>query len=464
MVRVVEAPVVSVARQAAAPRSSGKGPGIALAVCAVLLASSLRFPVGTGIALATSLVAVCLASLAVHVQLLVRRPGAGRLVVPAASVDSFDATTLPTYTVIVNVQGDVPAFAPFLEGMARQEYPSDRLQVVAVVDPDARRAVDEVRAQARIGSFEVVVLTEQPGGAGWIAAGLRAATGDIVALYAVTDHPEPLQLRRAAMSLGADADLACVQTEVAAVTPDETVLSAWSAAQGRAWYRRVLPGIGATDLLVDPVTSLHVRRSVFDELDGADLRAERFGAVLGVHLRRHRRRAAVLDSVTARPVQGGLGPWMRERARWYRACTETWLARARRPRAGMREMGVGGFLRFSVVAGGTPLIALLGPVSWGAVLMWFVLRQDRLPGTFDVVVLGLWIVGTFVVSCLHLAHAFALGVRRPFLVALASPVYWLLSSVAATAALAQLVFASDRRPRRPGVSAAPGTRPSRATS
>ena len=208
---------------------------------------------------------------------------------------------------------------------------------------------------------------------------------------------------------------------------------------------RVPPGLTDLDAPL-PLggTSNHFRTEVLRSLGGWDPYNVTEDADLGLRLHRLGYRTGVLDATTLEEANSDFVNWVRQRSRWYKGYLQTWLVHMRKPRQLREEIGTGGFVRFNLFVGGTPLITLLNPVFWTLVVLWFIGRPHLLEQSFPPFVyhfaLLSWVAGNFV-----FLYAFLLVARdhtdRDHMVpmCLFIPAYWVMMSLAATKALVGLI-------------------------
>src|SRR5205814_1594565 len=71
-----------------------------------------------------------------------------------------------------------------------------------------------------------------------------------------------------------------------------------------------------------------------------------------------------------------------QRSRWYKGYLQTWLVQVRRPVRLLRTIGWRNFIRFNLVLGGTPIIAVLNLVFWLITLMWFLGQPAQIEAVF----------------------------------------------------------------------------------
>ncbi len=359
---------------------------------------------------------------------------------------------LPTYTVLVPAFRENEAvLGRLLDSLDGLDYPRHLLDVKLLLEEDdAQTLAAATAAGAGAGGRAEVVLvpTSEPRTKPKaLNYGLAEAKGQLVTIYDAEDRPESLQLRRAAVALAAaPPTLACVQAELSYFNPNQNMITRWFTVEYLMWFSQFLPGLSSLDAPV-PLggTSCHFRRAVLVEVGGWDPHNVTEDADLGIRLHRLGYRTGVLGSFTYEEANSDFVNWVKQRSRWYKGYLQTWLVHMRRPRQLRRELGTGGFVRFNLFVGGTPLLALLNPVFWTLTLFWFLARPALIEAIFPgpIFHLGLfcWLVGNFFVT-----YAFmftALRNDRPGLVAAAvmAPVYWLMMSMAAIKAVIQLVRA-----------------------
>ena len=124
---------------------------------------------------------------------------------------------------------------------------------------------------------------------------------------------------------------------------------------------------------------------------------------------------------------------------------QTWLVHMRHPLRLARELGLGGFLTFQLVVGGTVLSALVHPL-FIAMFSYAVATNSLFPVGADLAsaVLAALCGGALIAGYLTSATLGLLGLKRRKLlrhgwVLLLMPLHWLLLSVAAWRALWQLL-------------------------
>src|SRR3954470_11039939 len=123
--------------------------------------------------------------------------------IPDDVARDYPAADLPRYTILVPAYREPEVIQDLLKNIAAMDYPRRKLEVLLLLEADDTETQQAVR-RARPGSYVRVVVVPQsepktkPKACNY---GLQLATGDIVTIYDTEDHPDPLQLRKAAIAL-----------------------------------------------------------------------------------------------------------------------------------------------------------------------------------------------------------------------------------------------------------------------
>ena len=146
---------------------------------------------------------------------------------------------------------------------------------------------------------------------------------------------------------------------VCAIIPLTRLFTAEYAAQ----FDVFLGGLAALDLPL-PLggSSNHFATAVLREVGGWDAWNVTEDADLGMRLARFGYRSGVIASTTYEEAPARLGPWLRQRTRWFKGWMQTWLVHMRAPVRLWRDLGAAGFWTFQLVVGGNVLSALVHPL------------------------------------------------------------------------------------------------------
>ena len=361
---------------------------------------------------------------------------------------AIPASRLPVYTILVPAYREPEVIARLLTGLAALEYPAHKLDVKLLLEQD-----DPETYQAAIAANpgpHVEIIRVPPTGPKTkpkaCVVGFARAKGRFVTIFDAEDRPEPLQLRRAVVAFQRRPDLACLQARLSYHNSNQNLITRWFTAEYAMWFGQFLPGLARQGVPV-PLggTSNHFRRTILDKVGGWDPHNVTEDADLGIRLHRQGYRTGVLDSITLEEANSDFVNWVKQRSRWYKGYLQTWLVHMRDPRRLWRELGPRGFVGFQLFVGGTPLIALLNPVFWALTATWFLARPDIIEALFPAWLYYLSLVclvaGNFLFLYASVVSARVLGTPGLVGAALISPIYWVMMSIAAVKAVAQLVTA-----------------------
>jgi glycosyltransferase XagB len=350
---------------------------------------------------------------------------------------------LPHYTVVAALYDEAGAVGKLVAALDALDYPPEKLDIKLVLERDDATTRAAVTALALPAPYEVLLAPAcaprtKPKA---LNAALPFARGRFVTVYDAEDEPEPDQLRAAVACFHDHGpDLVCVQARLTIANTDDGWLTGLFTAEYAGLFDVFLPGLARFDLPL-PLggSSNHFVTAVLRQVGGWDPHNVTEDADLGIRLARHGFRTTIMSSSTWEEAPGEFRAWLRQRTRWFKGWTQTWLVHMRRPVRLWGELGAAGFLVFQLVVGGSVLSALVHPI-------FAALFLASLPGqgwpAFDGLsaLYGISFVAGY-------ASSVVLGVvglaRRGLLsrawVLLAIPVYWLLLSVAAWRGLYKLV-------------------------
>ena len=415
----------------------------------VFLVSVVTFPVGTLTMVMGALVALYAIALWFRIDLARRgERHEARVEVSDEEARAVPDRDLPMYSVLVPAYREPEVLTQVVANLASLEYPAHKLDVKLLLEADDTETIAAAE-RLDLPSFVEVVLVPaaqprtKPKACNY---GLLACRGEYVTIYDAEDRPDPLQLRKVVVAFARSGpEVACIQAELAYFNADENILTRWFAVEYRMWFTQFLTGLaGAGAPIPLGGTSNHIRTDVLVQVGAWDAYNVTEDADLGIRLHRCGFRVGLVNSVTYEEANNDAINWVKQRSRWYKGYLQTWLLHMRSPRKLMRDLGFGGFVRFNAFVGGTPALALINPVSWLLVILWFTVKpmliQEIMPAPVYYAGLATWLVGNIALYYLTLIAAYEMNLRRVFLAVLLLPVYWVLMSLAAVKAAWQLVF------------------------
>ncbi|MCV7227440.1 glycosyltransferase [Mycolicibacterium komossense] len=354
---------------------------------------------------------------------------------------------LPKYTILVPAYNEPEVVGDLIGAMARLEYPTDKLQVLLLLeeDDDVTIAAAKNCAESDAISLCLVPPAEPRTKPKACNYGLHFATGDIITIYDAEDLPEPLQLRRVVTAFSILPDtVACIQAKLVYHNGHQNILTGWFTAEYGLWFGYLLPGMmGSSSPIPLGGTSNHLRKEVMDKIGAWDPFNVTEDADLGLRIAANGYRTAVIDSITLEEANSDGINWIRQRSRWYKGYLQTWLVQIRRPIRLLRTIGFRNFVRFNLVLAGTPIIAVLNLLFWLITALWFLgqpgIVEDVFPPVIYFPALVALVLGNAATLYMNLI-ALREDDRSDLLVpALTVPVFWVMMSVAAAKGVYQMI-------------------------
>lgn len=354
---------------------------------------------------------------------------------------------LPIYTVLVPAYKEARILPVLAKALSQIDYPADRLDVKLLLEEDDVETQQAALA-LRLPSFiDIVVVPKakpqtKPRACNY---GLAMARGEFVCIYDAEDIPDPGQLREAASVLTASPPwVACIQAKLAIYNRTTNLLTHWFAAEYMAWFDLLLPALHAGNLPI-PLggTSNHFRVSALREVGGWDPWNVTEDADLGIRLHKAGYRTKVINSSTYEEAPTEFGVWIKQRSRWIKGYMQTYLVHMRHPIALWRDLGTKGFWSFQALVGGTAIAFLLTPLYGAITTLWAITAYRPIASIFPSWIYNVALVnvflGTFLFTYIQMLAPARRGAWDTARAAALSPIYWLMMSVSAWKALAQLI-------------------------
>lgn len=369
------------------------------------------------------------------------------LVVSNEVLQSLQRESLPVYTILVPLYREWQVLDQLLAGLRGLDYPAEKLDVKLLLEENDLETIAAVHRATLPSFLEPIVV---PSGSPQTKpracnVGLAAARGEFLVIYDAEDRPDPDQLLKAvAVFQKVGPGIVCLQAKLNYFNPRQNLLTRLFTLEYSSWFDLVLPGLHSLGAPI-PLggTSNHFRVSSLRTLGAWDAFNVAEDCDLGVRIYSAGYRTGVIDSTTWEEANSQVGNWVRQRSRWVKGYLQTYLVHMRNPVALLRHTGVGGFLAFQFLIGGTPFSLLLNPLFWLLTIGYFLTRWQVLEQIFPwpVYYAGLvnLMVANFLFFYLNLFGAYERGDDDLVRAGLLSPLYWALMSIAAWKGTIQLI-------------------------
>ncbi len=420
-----------------------------LVVVAGIAASAYIAPLPTAIVVNVLIVAFFAAANLFKLWLIrrsVRNPAS--LQVGQAELDALSDRGLPIYTVLVPLYREAKMVPQLVTGIARLNYPADKLDVKILLEQDDDETRDALLAFKPPGNFEVITIPDAgpKGKPRACNAGLSRARGEYLVIYDAEDRPEPDQLRKCVIAFRkASPELVCIQAKLNYFNRRQNVLTRWFTAEYSAWFDQMLPGLQSLDVAI-PLggTSNHFITRRLQALGGWNAFNVTEDADLGLRIFVRGWKTMIIASTTYEEANSRLGNWIRQRSRWVKGYVQTYLFQMRHPWKLFRTMGPRAFFSFHLFFGAGTLCLLINPIYLALTALWFTTHLQTIQLLFPGVVLYACTAGFLLGNAAFMVATLSGCYERDHYDdvkwALLAPVYWLLMSVAAWKGTLQLLY------------------------
>lgn len=357
----------------------------------------------------------------------------------------------PTYTILCPLFHEKDILPLFTKALSHLDYDHSKLQILLLLEEDDTETIAAAKQIKGLPHLEVVVIPKttpqtKPKACNY---GLKKATGEYVVIYDAEDVPEPLQLKKAYLAFQkAGSDVACLQGKLDFYNPHHNMLTKVFTAEYALWFDLVLTGLQSIHAPI-PLggTSNHFRTKQLKALGGWDSFNVTEDADLGMRLARRGYSTAILNSRTMEEANSNVKNWFGQRRRWVKGYLQTYLVHTREFRAFRdSKKQVRDSITMRLVLGGKVFSMLINPFFWILTILYFVFRPSigtTIEGFYPLTILYIGaltlVFGNFLYMYYYMLGCAKRGyydlIKYVFLV----PVYWLMMSAAAWAAVYELL-------------------------
>jgi cellulose synthase/poly-beta-1,6-N-acetylglucosamine synthase-like glycosyltransferase len=392
--------------------------------------------------------------------------------IPPRYLQAGPTDEMPVYSVVVALYREREIVPQLLVALGKLQWPRSKLEIKLVCEADDRDTLAALRAHRLHPCIEIIEVPPamprtKPKA---LAYALPLCSGEFITLFDAEDRPDPNQLIAAYSRFKRSSNhLACLQAPLQITNAPSGILPAMFAFEFAGLFRGLLPFLARLGLPL-PLggTSNHFRRSALLEVGGWDPYNVTEDADLGVRLARYGYRVGIMRNPTLEDAPERLRDWLPQRIRWFKGWMQTWLVHMRHPVLLWRELGAASFLTMQIIFAGMILSALVHPLFFVTVIYAAVTIAQT--GEIASLEARLAIIA-FIALLLGYAAFIVLGWRslakreRPSLakVIMLTPLHWLLLSVAAWVALAELYWRPHHWHKTPHRRASPAATKASAT-
>src|SRR6202167_493110 len=346
---------------------------------------------------------------------------------------------LPLYTILVPAYREANVVGALIANLSKLDYPPEKVEILLLLEADD----DETRqaAMAARPPDNVTIVTVPPGQPQTkpkaCNVGLFLARGEFLVIYDAEDRPETQQLKAALVAFRRAHDKqGCVQAALNYFNAEENALTRMFTLEYSFWFDYMLPGLEALELPI-PLggTSNHFRTEALRRLGGWDPFNVTEDADLGIRSAALGETVGVISSTAFEEASSEYPSFVRQRSRWITGYLQTTLVHLRNPIELVRRTGWTKALGFALLVGGTPLSFLFVPPLYLLFAITMIIGPKQIsrffPGSVLWVSVACLIIGNAMMIYVSMMGVFKRRRYRLVLWALATPLYWLLHSVAA---------------------------------
>jgi len=369
------------------------------------------------------------------------------IAVSAEELAACDEAALPTYTLLIPLYREAEVLPGLVRGLTELDYPPDKLDVQLLLEEDDEQTIAAAQALALPPHIRPVIVPHsqpktKPKACNY---GLYTCQSDLLVIYDAEDRPERDQLKKAAIAFTrTPPNVACLQAKLNYYNQRQNLLTRWFTAEYSVWFDLFLPGLTASGAPI-PLggTSNHFKVSALKACGGWDPFNVTEDCDLGIRLHKDGWRTAMLASTTWEEANGRLLSWIRQRSRWVKGYLQTWLVHMRHPLKLLRELGPWAFFSMQMTIGGSLLCFIFNPIYWLMTILWLLTHSELIAALFPP---GIYLLGSFcllganfVFVYMSVAGCMQRGYYDLVKYAVLSPIYWLLMSIGAYKAFAQIL-------------------------
>jgi cellulose synthase/poly-beta-1,6-N-acetylglucosamine synthase-like glycosyltransferase len=353
---------------------------------------------------------------------------------------------LPIYTILIAAYKEKEVIGNLIRSIKKLDYPEDKLDIILLLEEKDNETLDAAKAEKPPANWRFLVLPDslprtKPKALNY---GLSFARGEFLTIYDAEDMPEPDQLKKSVAAFRTHPNnYICFQAALNYFNKNENFLTKMFTLEYSSWFDCLLPGLFRAGLPI-PLggTSNHFDTAKLRKIGAWDPFNVTEDADLGIRASVEGYKVGVIDSTTYEEANSRLPNWIRQRSRWVKGYMQTFLVYNRNPFHSLKALGLKRWASYTLLVGGTPANFLLSPIMW--LLYGFSLLVNT-TAWFHVPASLIWlsganlIAGNIIVISIAMIGAIPRKNYNLVLMAVLSPIYWMLQSFAAYKGLWQLL-------------------------
>ena len=352
---------------------------------------------------------------------------------------------LPKYCVLLPMRNEpIPVVKALIENMKKLNYPTDKLDIVMLVDIDDDY-LEDIKALPkpsyfRILSSEATFPFTKPKVCN---LGLITTDAEFCTVYDAEDAPDPDQLLKVLYKFK-DESVSCVQCRLNYNNKKPNWLAKFFNLEYLTWFSMTIVGLdkvqGQSAVIPLGGTSQHLRVKELIEMGGWDAVNVTEDCDLGIRLARQGKRTVISDSVTQEIAVEELKHFIPQRTRWQMGFMVTYINQCKTPLNLFKELGFMGMIHFYFSIFGNFINPLITP------LLFIIFIRSYFFGysgeTFLEVLPWITLVGNFIlIVASHLIASIKFQKGKFWYMSILQPFYYLIQVITVHRAVYKLITA-----------------------
>jgi glycosyltransferase XagB len=351
---------------------------------------------------------------------------------------------LPIYTVLIPLYHEADTVPTLLRHLKTLDYPPEKLDIKCIVEADDEATYQALLNAAPPAHYHIIRVPAslprtKPKACNYA---LSFAKGELVCIFDAEDRPDAGQLRLCATYFAHHAGtLGALQAPLNYYNAAENLLTRWFSYEYQLLFTVLLPAMYAWHIPI-PLggTSNHVRTSTLRSVGAWDAYNVTEDADLGIRLALSSFITMPIDSITREEAPIQLCAWIKQRSRWIKGYFQSWAVMSRSTNELYHARGLLPLCAIHIFVGLSSLAYVIVPLLWANVAWHGINGTWNIIGIFSLLT-GLFGIAVQYNSVLLVQRMTKNPIHAKDIVALLTfPFYFVLHSVAALKALAQLVY------------------------
>ena len=352
---------------------------------------------------------------------------------------------LPKYCVLLPMRNEpIPVVEALIQNMIKLNYPTDKLDIVMLVDIDDDY-LEDIKAlpkpsHFRIMSSEATFPFTKPKVCN---LGLITTDAEFVTVYDAEDAPDPDQLLKVLYKFE-DESVSCVQCRLHYNNEKPNYLAKFFNLEYLTWFSLTIVGLSKTQgkgaIIPLGGTSQHLRVKELIELGGWDAVNVTEDCDLGVRLSRLGKTTVISDSYTNEIAVTELKHFIPQRTRWQMGFMVTYINHCKDIKNLFKELGAYKFMHFIMSIFGNFINPLITP------LLFFIFVRSYFFGysgeTYLETLPMITLIGNYLLIVIaHLIASIRFQKGKFWYMSILQPLYYLIQVVTVYRAVYKLITA-----------------------